>query len=110
MAEPSGIDFIGMCFGVFKLCISKENIKTEQYLDLMGEVMNFDDKEGEFDPVNQEAVDGQWINLAWNGGSDPTKIPFPFWLIIHFFEFYYWAIISLNINITHQIKDFVNYY
>jgi hypothetical protein len=47
-------------------------------MDMMGQVMDFDDAEGEFEPVVEDASDGQWINMAWNGGSDPTKIPFPF--------------------------------
>jgi hypothetical protein len=40
--------------------------------------VNFDDQPGEFSPVKDEARPGQWINLSWNGGSDPTKVSFPF--------------------------------
>ena len=47
-------------------------------MDLVQGFTNFDDQQGEFQKKVQKPKDGQWINLAWNGGSDPTKLPFPF--------------------------------
>jgi hypothetical protein len=40
--------------------------------------VHFQDQPGEFTPVNETNAKGQWINLAWNGISDPTRVPFPF--------------------------------
>ncbi len=68
---------LGLVMGVVKMCMNNSST-TNNFFEMAQGFVNFNDQPGQFSPINQKNKPGQWINLAWNGGADPTRVPFPF--------------------------------